>query len=292
MTRSRNPGSPTSGARRRWLLAAASATTVAALVLAGIVTPAALAALRAHVAAVPAPTRSVATVYSPTGQPQPLTGAGVVGLGDSVPAGTACACTSYVTLVAKQLATRFDRSVPVTNFAVNGQTSSGLLDQLTQPATRRALAQASVVIVTIGANDFDADEVADGACSRPDSAGCFGADLAALRSHLDAILARVHAAVPPVSRVLVTGYWNVFLDGDVGSAKGASYVTNSDTLTRKVNAAVAAAAARAGDTYVDLYAPFKGDGSRDDTRLLAADGDHPSAAGHQVIAAALADALG
>ena len=50
--------------------------------------------------------------------------------------------------------------------------------------------------------------------------------------------------------------------------------------------------ARHSDTYVDIYTPFKGaDGSTDDTALLADDGDHPNAAGHQLIATALLAAL-
>jgi len=38
---------------------------------------------------------------------------------------------------------------------------------------------------------------------------------------------------------------------------------------------------------VDLYSPFKGDGSKDPTSRLASDGDHPNSAGHQLIASAL-----
>jgi lysophospholipase L1-like esterase len=85
----------------------------------------------------------------------------------------------------------------------------------------------------------------------------------------------------------MTGYWNVFLDGEVGAAKGPSYVTVTDALTREVNAAIDAAATAAGAGYVDLYTAFKGDGARDDTSLLAPDGDHPSASGQQQIAAAV-----
>ena len=66
-----------------------------------------------------------------------------------------------------------------------------------------------------------------------------------------------------------------------------------NTLTKAVNNVIEAAASRAGDIYVDLYTPFKGsEGTADPTRLLAADGDHPDAAGHQVIARQLLVALG
>jgi lysophospholipase L1-like esterase len=40
-----------------------------------------------------------------------------------------------------------------------------------------------------------------------------------------------------------------------------------------------------------MYTPFKGQGQVDCTPLLAADGDHPNARGHQVLAAAVLAAL-
>jgi hypothetical protein len=65
-----------------------------------------------------------------------------------------------------------------------------------------------------------------------------------------------------------------------------------DAVTAEVNRRVSAAAAAHGATYVDLVTPFRGpDGSKDATPLLAPDGDHPDAAGHAVIAEALAAAL-
>ena len=65
----------------------------------------------------------------------------------------------------------------------------------------------------------------------------------------------------------------------------------TDRLTRAANALIATAARKDGAGYVDLYAAFKGEhAERDPTRLLAADGDHPNAAGHRVIAAALLSA--
>ena len=92
--------------------------------------------------------------------------------------------------------------------------------------------------------------------------------------------------------VLVTGYWNVFLDGDVAAIRGVDYMRNSIALTRAENTQIAAAARAQQDTYVDIYTPFKGDsGAENDTSLLAPDGDHPNAAGHHTIALALESAL-
>ncbi len=233
---------------------------------------------------------AVETPSAPDSHPmspaRPTTG-GVVGLGDSVPAGTACNCTGYVELTAERLAATRGAPVRVTNLATDGETSAALLDQLRLPATRRALAGASVAIVTIGANDFDSSDIATDACGQP--ATCFGSQLDQLHSRLTSILSQVRAAMPNDAEVLVTGYWNVFLDGRVAAAKGSTYVANSDALTRVVNALTAAVAAATKTTYVDIYTPFKT--SDDETGLLAADGDHPSATGHEAIAAALFDAL-
>lgn len=259
----RQPGRPI----RRVLLAGSSA---AAIVVASVIAVPIASALR------PGHTAGVPTAIH-----------GVVGLGDSVPSGTDCACTNYVTLVARSLAARQHLPVPVTNLAANGQTTSGLLAQRTEPATRQALARASVAIVTVGANDFNPHLIDDQPCRTPDSTGCYGSELTALEPGLQAVLDQIRGAMPPGAHVLVTGYWNVFRDGRVGAAEGTAYVANSDALTRTVNADLATAAAATGTDYVDLYTPFKGDGSRDDTPLLAPDGDHPNAAGHQMIATAV-----
>ena len=92
--------------------------------------------------------------------------------------------------------------------------------------------------------------------------------------------------------IVLTGYWNVFLDGAVGRAKGRRYVAASDALTRAVNGVIQDVAKRSGAQYVNLYAAFKSDGDADDTALLAADGDHPSEAGHRLIASTIQRALG
>jgi lysophospholipase L1-like esterase len=109
---------------------------------------------------------------------------------------------------------------------------------------------------------------------------------------LSSILAQISALHPDGgATLLVTGYWNVFLDGQVGCSRGTTYVQASNALTLADNALIASVTAAHGDKYVDVYTPFKGDGTRDDTALLAADGDHPNAAGHALIAGTLLQAL-
>lgn len=209
----------------------------------------------------------------------------VVVLGDSVPAGTGCGCDAFGPLLAR----RIGAARGVRQHAQDGQTAAELADDLSRGGSLASdLRAASVVTVTVGANDFDSSLADDADCR---DSSCFGPDLTRLRATLHTLLGRLRALTPPRARVLVTGYWNVFLDGAVAREHGPGYVATSDSLTRLVNSEIATAAGAAGATYVDLYRPFKGDGDVDDTPLLAPDGDHPSAAGHALIARLLAQAL-
>jgi lysophospholipase L1-like esterase len=157
---------------------------------------------------------------------------------------------------------------------------------------RAALADADVVVVIMGANDVEATDPSDCDC-KDDGSRCYSRDLATLTQNLDRVAAAVNAlATRPGARVLLTGYWNVFLDGSAARARGADYVQVADDVTREVNARISSAAAAHGAVYVDLFTPFRGaDGSKDCTALLAADGDHPDAAGHALIARTLLAAL-
>ena len=212
----------------------------------------------------------------------------VVGLGDSVPAAAACGCTSYVTLVGRSEAARRGLAADVANHAVSGLRTAGLLDQLKDPAVRGDLADADLVMVTIGANDFDSDEVTDDSCAPPDLS-CYQDDLRQQASQLSKVLDEVDAIQQTAGTVLVTGYWNVFLDGRVAAALGDDYVVNSAALTDAANAQIAQIAEAHGDTYVDIATPFAA--VDDVTTLLADDGDHPNGAGHHTIATALEAAL-
>ncbi|AEV87646.1 hypothetical protein ACWT_6634 [Actinoplanes sp. SE50] len=231
----------------------------------------------------------------PAAEPPATTPSGpyrVVGLGDSIPAGSVCGCTSYVSLVAQDEAARRSRTADVANLAQGGLTTTGLLTQLGDATVRRQIAAADLVLITIGANDFDTGSVDDDSCAAPELS-CFQPALKAQQSQLADVLKQVRTALATRSAtVLITGYWNVFLDGAVGATHGADYVRNSISLTRTENTQIAAAARAQNGTYVDLFTPFKGNsGAEDDTSLLAADGDHPNAAGHRRIADAVESAV-
>lgn len=212
----------------------------------------------------------------------------VTGLGDSVTAGSACDCDDFVQQYARLASRATGVRVTATNLGVPGQTSTDLADLVHRPDVARQVAASDIVLVTTGANDL-ADALGrwrDGSCALD----CFENRLPAITADVASVVAevrRLRAGLP--TEILVTDYWNVFVDGEVGAALGADYVALSDRVTRMANTAICAGATRGGGTCIDLYAPFKGDdGSRDPTDLLADDGDHPSADGHRTIAEALA----
>lgn len=211
----------------------------------------------------------------------------VVGVGDSVTAGSNCSCEAFVGLYARDLAAARGLKTASVNLGSAGSTSADLLTSLTRPgALRDGVAKADILLVTIGANDLlPLEDRQPGGCT----ATCYSAPVERVGHNVALIVGAARAVRPGhPPTILVTNYWNVFQDGDVGTAEnGATFQAWSDLLTRAANDQICGAAQQAGATCVDLYRPFKGDGSRDPTALLAADGDHPSSAGHQLIASTL-----
>lgn len=222
--------------------------------------------------------------------PGPLT---LVGLGDSVPAATTCDCNGFVEQLGTRLTALTGRHWEVHNDANGGWTTADVEDDLQAASTRDDLARADLVVVEVGANDFDLDRVDDPACLPASSSGCWSATLQRLRDGLTRIIDHIrHLDARPDLRVAVLGYWNVTVDGSVGTALGEDFVLGSDALTRLVNGSVAAVASSTGALYVDAYTPLKGvDGTRDPTGDLLDDGDHPNAKGHRLLTTAVVDSL-
>ena len=201
-------------------------------------------------------------------------------LGDSVPRGSACRCAPFPALVASRLAALTGPPIVSYNDSAGGYVASSVLAQLQWNATVRAHVRAAqVVVVEVGANDVHYSSTCGNTLS------CYTGRLPHVRSTLLQIVRTIHALTPGRRvAVVLLGYWNVWLDGRYAAARGAAYVRASDTLTSLTNANVRAVAQATGAAYGDLWLAFRGPTSRDDTALLAADGDHPNAAGHAVIA--------
>ncbi len=257
--------------------------------------------------AAPAPssssTRSAATSPPPPGSSAPSTAHArpapaarpplrVLGLGDSVPAADTCACAGFLEQLTPDLRRATGRTVTLRNDATSGWTTQDVLTDLASGHAHADLLDgADLVVVEIGANDFDLTRLSDPACDPAGTSPCFHSTLTGLRSGLTSVVDRVRALAPG-ARVALLGYWNVGVDGSVGRSLGSTYVASSDALTRAVNDVVVDVANHTGATYVDAYTPLKGSGGhRDPTEDLLDDGDHPNASGHARLADAVLDAL-
>ena len=169
----------------------------------------------------------------------------VVGLGDSVPAATTeDPSDSYIVLVGEGLAERANRPARTDNLAVPGLTTVGLLGQLSEAPVRETVATADVVIITVGANDLDPEEMIDATAE--------SASVSETRDVLTRVVDTVRGLAPQ-ARIVLTGYWNVFAAGAVGVELGPDYVSQSDRLTREFNAMVETLALSEGVLLVWPY---------------------------------------
>jgi lysophospholipase L1-like esterase len=212
----------------------------------------------------------------------------IVALGDSVPAGSQCDCAPFVKLYARMVATHVHRAVPVADDAHGSYTTPDVLTQLRTASVQQHVRRASTVVIMIGANDFN------GAFGRVlDGAGSEQAEFAPVARRVEVNVAAIVRQVERVHgtpvHVVVLDYWNVMKDGRVGRAVyGASGLRVADSATAYCTQALRLAAVQTGAQFVSTVPVFKGPrGTGDPTGLLAADGDHPNAAGHYAIAKAL-----
>jgi len=226
-----------------------------------------------------------------TRQPAPPSSRSIVHFGDSVPSGWACRCTPYPALHASLAAGRTGDHVVATNLARPGDTSVDARRRVESATSVAAIRKSDAVVFMIGANDFGASfgQVWHGA----DPDRTYAPVAARVQANLTSTIARVRALHRTPVRIVVLGYWNVMKDGKVArAAYGPAGVKAANQATAYANKAILLAARATGATYLPTYAVFKGvDGKTDPTSLLAADGDHPNARGHQRIAQALARVL-
>lgn len=271
-------------ARHRVLALAAATSLVAALLAAGGVITRDDVAAAGSPPRTAAPAAAIAMDAAAAARRVPLT---VLALGDSVPAGKACGCHPYVDLVAARLASATGRPVTADNDAVSGYDSADLRRALRRSSrVRHDVARAGLILVTVGANDLGYR--GDSTCGT--DLRCYTRDLAAMERRVDVDLTLVRGLAGRRATVMVTGYWNVWQDGAVAARAGSAFVRTSRLVTRAANLALARVSARRGARYVDLLTGFR-PGDKDDTALLAPDGDHPNAAGHRLIASVLLAAL-
>ena len=223
---------------------------------------------------------------SPTAAASPVKDPVVVGLGNSVPSGAACSCENFVSAYAAMVAAGTNTKAIVDNDAVSGSTSADVVNQLATGSVQGQLRSATTVLIMTGANDFnDAfDQVSLGA----PAADSYGPVATAVQDNVTAAVEKIHA-LNAAAHVVVLDYWAAMEDGAVAAKHyDAGTMAAAVASTTYVNNALSVAAKATGAIYVSTYTALKGpNGAGDPTALLAADGDHPDAAGHQAIARAI-----
>jgi lysophospholipase L1-like esterase len=213
-------------------------------------------------------------------------GVTVVGLGDSVMAGSHCGCSGVAAQFATAWGHRLGRTVRAVNLGVPDDTTTTLRKRLDSDGRTRAdLRRADLVLVIEGANDLvpQLETWRVGTCD----ADCYRPAVDLMGQRLRGALADIRRLAPG-AQVVVAGYWNVFPDGQTARTEGGQDLIDwSRRITRDANAAIEQAARPERATYVDLTAPFLADGQKDPTALLAEDGDHPNKAGVRAIVTTL-----
>ena len=235
-------------------------------------------------------TATIGTTRSASGTTAAVAAAGkdpvVVGLGNSVPSGAACSCQNFVSAYAALVAAATNTRAVVDNDAVAGSTSADVVNQLARAVIQAQVKAATTVLIMTGANDYnDAfDQVSLGAPA-PQT---YGPVATAVQDNVTAVVQEIHS-LNAAAHVVILDYWAAMEDGAVAARDyDPPTMAASVASTTSVNQALAVAAKATNAIYVSTYTAMKGaNGAVDPTALLAPDGDHPDAAGHQVIAKAI-----
>lgn len=209
----------------------------------------------------------------------------LVVFGDSVANRQSCHCESFVTRYAQLV--RDKATVHVDNLAGDGQTTTSVLRVLARPAARELVREADTVVFVAGANDYH--RAFDAVGRGRSSAGAYRFVARRVQDNLVRAI-RTVTRINPKAKVLSFDYWNAFKDGDVARSTYTPRQRQAAlAATESANSAIRQAAAQTASSFVSSKQAFAAAGSL--TPLLAADGDHPSRAGNDLLAHTLADAI-
>ncbi|MEO8288911.1 MAG: GDSL-type esterase/lipase family protein [Chloroflexota bacterium] len=241
----------------------------------------------------------------PTTSPAGAAAWSLVVVGDSIPYNSPedCpGCTGFVDRYVTAITKATGHFVKVQNLSQhNGLNTDGLLKELQSDAVRRdALANADIIIVSIGGNDI-AWNINDDPCDGPTSDNpdwskfnptCAAAAAEIFRPKLESVYSQIAALRAGKATIFrTTDRYNDWI-GWPGHDVPPEAISATHDLVDAWNAMVCKAAQANGFTCADIYHEFNGsDGITPAADLLAADYTHPSDKGNEVIAGVLA-ALG
>jgi lysophospholipase L1-like esterase len=224
----------------------------------------------------------------------------VVVLGDSIATTNGCTgCTGFPDLYGRAITRRTGSEADVTNLAVPDTGVADLLSQVREDAlTREELADADVVVVTIGFNDTPwgrGDDPCDVAPEFPIVAWgkitdeCIAGVTREYARQLDAVLAAVDRIALKDSSLRVVGVYNSVIGDYVDPSWDSPHaVAPSIVGNAAMVAAQRDAAERHGGAFVDMGKRMNGPQGRDEAgKYLAADYTHLNQLGHELTAQAL-----
>jgi lysophospholipase L1-like esterase len=212
----------------------------------------------------------------------------VVGLGDSYMSAQNSKGQSFMDLYAAQLEAKLGRSVDVTSLTADNATTASVRENLTTDTKYRdKVANADVIVISVGGNDSDPFGVYPrGTCAPGGTpAACLKAYAPTFAGNYDAILTAVstlRAGKPTTIRV--TSLDNPF----VGWSQAPTPTFGKDFYAQVAAAetdTVCALATKHGAKCVDYLHIFSGkDGLADTSKYLDPDHNHPGELGLKVIA--------
>ncbi|MBI2212099.1 MAG: hypothetical protein HYU52_00490 [Acidobacteria bacterium] len=198
----------------------------------------------------------------------------IVILGDSVARGTGDETGEGIGgAIDKELQRRSITHDQHVNLAVNGAKSADLLRQLDSPSIRRFVAEANVVVVSIGGNDLFGD-VAGRAADRPP-------DPAAAMNRTEEQVAKVIGEIRAINgnaRIFYVGLYNPFVTTKFGTFVNPAVTEWTVRLTRRFSK----------DDNVTIVQTFDIFSHRD---RLSADRFHPGAEGYRMIGRRIGESI-
>jgi CubicO group peptidase (beta-lactamase class C family) len=244
---------------------------------------------------------------NPTISPSEMAPWSLVAVGDSIAYNSpddCYGCTGFVDRYADAITKATGRPVKVQNLSQhNGLQIDGLLEELKTDVKRRdALANADIIIVSIGYNDTPwnrDDDPCDGAgfpIWSKYNATCVAAAAEIFRPKLESVFAQIvalRAGKPTIFRT-ITPYndWLGGVDGESGVAVPPEATNPTHEVYDAWSEMICQAATANGFTCADTYHAFNGpDGLKPIVGVLTASkaNGHPNDKGNEVIARTLAD---